>query len=185
MDEIEGFQCMGHSNWTFCSRLSWFCSQMFPTFYFHTGSHFLLLEKGGRRGRMFSLSWFNVQCTRKRIVASFPFAVILFPRNFLLDSSPRQNSKRKAIKECLCCPKENIQELLCYSIVRISFTLLQVSRVHRSPVGWDLRALDLRGWLYKRRAIKFRPPFPKVLGALLIARLSSARQMQNCRFGLV
>ena len=32
LDETEGFQCLGHSNWTTCSPLSPFCSEMFPTF---------------------------------------------------------------------------------------------------------------------------------------------------------
>ena len=49
----EGIECMGHSNWTICSLLSQFCSEIFPTFYFHSGgAHFLItleslkLEKG-------------------------------------------------------------------------------------------------------------------------------------------
>ena len=29
MDETEGFQCLGHSNWTTCSPLSHFCSDKF------------------------------------------------------------------------------------------------------------------------------------------------------------
>ena len=32
MDKTEGFQCLGHSNWTTCSPLSHFCSGQFPTF---------------------------------------------------------------------------------------------------------------------------------------------------------
>ena len=32
MGERKGFQCLGHSNWTICSLLSWFCSTNFPTF---------------------------------------------------------------------------------------------------------------------------------------------------------
>ena len=32
MDETEGFQCLGHSNWTMCSPLSPFCSEIFSTF---------------------------------------------------------------------------------------------------------------------------------------------------------
>ena len=32
LDETEGFQCLGHSNWTICSPLSPFCSEIFPTF---------------------------------------------------------------------------------------------------------------------------------------------------------
>ena len=36
MDETEGFQCLGYSNWTICSPSSPFCSEIFPTFDFHT-----------------------------------------------------------------------------------------------------------------------------------------------------
>ena len=32
MDETEGFQCFGHSNWTIFSPLSPFCTEIFPTF---------------------------------------------------------------------------------------------------------------------------------------------------------
>ena len=32
MDETEGFQCLGHSNWITCSPLSPICSEIFPTF---------------------------------------------------------------------------------------------------------------------------------------------------------
>ena len=32
LDETEGFQCLGHSNWTHCSPLSPFCPEKFPTF---------------------------------------------------------------------------------------------------------------------------------------------------------
>ena len=32
MDKTEGFQCLGPSNWTICSPLSQFCSDIFQTF---------------------------------------------------------------------------------------------------------------------------------------------------------
>ena len=32
LDETEGFQCLGHSNWTICSPLSHFCFQIFASF---------------------------------------------------------------------------------------------------------------------------------------------------------
>ena len=32
LDETQGFQCLGHSNWTICSLLSQFCSPNFTTF---------------------------------------------------------------------------------------------------------------------------------------------------------
>ena len=32
LDETEGFQCLGHSNWTICSPLSPFCFRRFSTF---------------------------------------------------------------------------------------------------------------------------------------------------------
>ena len=30
--ETQGFECLGQSNWTICSLLSWICSEIFPTF---------------------------------------------------------------------------------------------------------------------------------------------------------
>ena len=35
IDETEGFQCLGNSNWTICSPLCQFCSGIFPTCDFH------------------------------------------------------------------------------------------------------------------------------------------------------
>ena len=41
-----GFQCLGNSNWTLCSLLSWFCHNNFPTSSsLYWGSHFLLHPK--------------------------------------------------------------------------------------------------------------------------------------------
>ena len=31
MDETQGFLYLGHSNWTICSLLSWFCFKIFPS----------------------------------------------------------------------------------------------------------------------------------------------------------
>ena len=36
LDETGRFQCLGHSNWTYCSPLSQFCSECFPTFDFNS-----------------------------------------------------------------------------------------------------------------------------------------------------
>ena len=45
-NETGGFQCLGHSNWVICSRLSHFCSKYFLTFStFILGDHFLLPQK--------------------------------------------------------------------------------------------------------------------------------------------
>ena len=52
MDETEGFECLGHSNWTICSPLSHFCSEIFPTFslsYWGAHSYYprgLIMRKG-------------------------------------------------------------------------------------------------------------------------------------------
>ena len=37
LDEKQGFECLGHSNWAICRLVSWFCPQFFPPFY--TASH--------------------------------------------------------------------------------------------------------------------------------------------------
>ena len=41
--KTEGFQCLGHSNWTICSLLSPFCSGIF---HLHTGGPFLITPEG-------------------------------------------------------------------------------------------------------------------------------------------
>ena len=53
MDETEGSQCLGHSNWTICSPLSSFCSRRFSTFSpFILGGQFLLPQRAnnGKEG---------------------------------------------------------------------------------------------------------------------------------------
>ena len=51
-DKTEGFQCLGHSNWTTCSPLSHFCSGKFSTFsisYWGSNSYYprgLIMRKG-------------------------------------------------------------------------------------------------------------------------------------------
>ena len=32
MNETQGFLTLGHSNWTICNLLNWFCSRIFPAF---------------------------------------------------------------------------------------------------------------------------------------------------------
>ena len=52
MDEAEVIQCLGHSNWTICSRLSHFCSNNFPfisPLYWEANSYYprgLIMGKG-------------------------------------------------------------------------------------------------------------------------------------------
>ena len=51
LDETEGFQCLGHSNWTICSPLSHFCFQIFPTFtlsYWETNSYYPRMPRLGK-----------------------------------------------------------------------------------------------------------------------------------------
>merc|ERR1711884_506793 len=43
LDETDGFQCLGHSNWSICSPFSPFCSEIFSTFsllYWGTHSYY-------------------------------------------------------------------------------------------------------------------------------------------------
>ena len=39
VNETQGFQCQGHSNWTICFLLSLFCRNFFPTFNSYIGGH--------------------------------------------------------------------------------------------------------------------------------------------------
>ena len=50
MNETQGLLYFGHSNWTICSLLSWFCSKTFPTFWaLYWGLQFLNTLEGGRK----------------------------------------------------------------------------------------------------------------------------------------
>ena len=50
VNETLGFQTLGHSNWTTCSLLSWFCSKMFPLFYLsYWEVQFLITPERGRK----------------------------------------------------------------------------------------------------------------------------------------
>ena len=42
LEETDGFQCLGHSNWTICNPLSLFCSETFTSFHLHTGEPILI-----------------------------------------------------------------------------------------------------------------------------------------------
>ena len=64
LDETEGFQCMGHSNWTICSSLSPFCCRQFSTFslsYWEANSYYprrLIMGKGNSSN--FKIEWDKV-----------------------------------------------------------------------------------------------------------------------------
>ena len=46
LSETQGFECLGHSNWTICSLLSQFCSLNFPTSTsLYWGAQFLLPQR--------------------------------------------------------------------------------------------------------------------------------------------
>ena len=50
VNETQGFLTLGHSNWTICSLLSWFCSIKFPTFSLSFwGVQFLITPGRGRK----------------------------------------------------------------------------------------------------------------------------------------
>ena len=53
VSETQGFLNLGHSNWTFCHLLSWFCLKMFPPFYLsYWEVQFLITpERERERGR--------------------------------------------------------------------------------------------------------------------------------------
>ena len=63
LDETEGFQCLGHSNWTTCSPLSPFCSEIFPTFslsYWGAHSYYprgLIMGKGNSPNSQYGWDW--------------------------------------------------------------------------------------------------------------------------------
>ena len=49
IDQIQRFQCLGHSNWTICSLLSWFCHLIFPSSWsLYWGVQFFITPESGR-----------------------------------------------------------------------------------------------------------------------------------------
>ena len=65
LDETEGFQCLGHSNWTICIPLGHFCSHKIPTFtpsYWEANSYYPrgpIMGKGNSLLNEWYLSDFN------------------------------------------------------------------------------------------------------------------------------
>ena len=56
LDDTEGFQGLGHSNWTICSPLSLFCSDIFATFSLsYWRGQFLSPQRTNNGKREFSL----------------------------------------------------------------------------------------------------------------------------------
>ena len=48
LDDTQVFQCLGHSNWTICRRLSQFCSSNFQTFSLSYWGPILITPERGR-----------------------------------------------------------------------------------------------------------------------------------------
>ena len=63
INDTEGFQCLGYSNWTICSPLSQFCSEIFPILslsYWGAHSYYprgLIMEKGNSPNSQYGWDW--------------------------------------------------------------------------------------------------------------------------------
>ena len=60
VNETQWFLTLGHSNWTICSLLSWFCSWNFPTSYLSSWEVqlFITPERGrAKGGRSMGIKW--------------------------------------------------------------------------------------------------------------------------------
>ena len=88
----QGFQCLGHSNWTICSPSSQFCSGIFPIFDFHAPEPISFIPQENEKIEFSQPVW----CKGDWVPGAFkldqlqPFKQILFWNfsNFLL-SYPR------------------------------------------------------------------------------------------------
>ena len=74
MDETEGFQCLGHSNWTTCSMLSQFCSEIFLTDDFHAIEPISLLPHQDK--------WTRMDIQRSLLRRGFITKYIFLPRSW-------------------------------------------------------------------------------------------------------
>ena len=66
MDDTQGFQYLGHSNWTICSLLNWFCSKILPPFWslFWGGQFLITPERGaGNEKRNSPKNWWLTEVT--------------------------------------------------------------------------------------------------------------------------
>ena len=104
MDETEGFQCLGQSNWTICSPLSQFCSEIFPISDFHTGEYQFLIttraeNEADKFGNKISLmgckcsSWTEYPC---RSFCLIQIRIFPFPFQLLLIYVVRPHSNRES-----------------------------------------------------------------------------------------
>ena len=58
VDETQGFLTLGHSNWTICSLLNWFCSKKFPPFcHLYWEVHFFFYPRERERERERVRNW--------------------------------------------------------------------------------------------------------------------------------
>ena len=58
LDETQGFLYLGHSNWTICSLLSWFCHTHFPSSWsLYWGVQFLITPESGNGKKGFTQKW--------------------------------------------------------------------------------------------------------------------------------
>ena len=86
LDETQGFQCLGHSNWAICSLLSQFCSPNFQTFsllYWEANSYYprgLIMGKGNSPN--FRNGWCRGVCVPEAFKLDHlqPVKPILFPK---------------------------------------------------------------------------------------------------------
>ena len=77
--ETEGFQCLGHSNWTICSPFSPFCPETFPSFslsYWEANSYYPRGLIKGKREFIQLQNWMRQRGFSAWGIQTGPFAVL-------------------------------------------------------------------------------------------------------------
>ena len=101
IDETEGFQCLGHSNWTICSPLSLFCSENFQLFHLYIERPILIYpwQRRAENGkREYYKHWWNRGISLPGAFKIGPFAAL--EAHFVQKRPiPYYHSERKAENE--------------------------------------------------------------------------------------
>ena len=81
VDEVEDFQCLGHSNWTICLSFSPFCSGNVPIFHFYPGRSILITPSANNGKRYFfePHKWMRQRTFGAWDIQTGPFAFLLAP----------------------------------------------------------------------------------------------------------
>ena len=139
LGEIQVFQCLGHSNWTICSRLANFVDQIFHLFHFYLGRLILVTSDRGRQkwenGKLPLFKWLL-------LTLKYPFQMPLTQVHWISNASkvPSLHEQLSKIKSKICSLLlSGMQCLLCLSS---SWCSLVGIHTDNFLIGQDVSKMD-------------------------------------------